>query len=166
MGKSIEELRNVALVGHGGSGKTSLSEALLFTGGVTTRLGRVDDGSSVMDFEPEEVQRNITITSAFHQYPWKKHRANIIDTPGDANFFSDTRACLQGADAAVVVVEAIDGVKVQTEQAWDVADQLHMPRLVFVNKMDRERADFMGTVKDLTEAFQPKPALLQLPIGA
>ncbi|MDY6986529.1 MAG: elongation factor G [Thermodesulfobacteriota bacterium] len=166
MGKSIKELRNVALVGHGGSGKTSLSEALLFAGGVTTRLGRVDDGSSVMDFEPEEVQRKVTITSAFHQYPWKKHTVNIIDTPGDANFFSDTRSCLQGADGAIVVVEAIDGVKVQTEQAWDVADQLHIPRLVFVNKMDRERADFMATLKDLTEAFQPKPVLLQLPIGA
>ncbi|MDY6986732.1 MAG: elongation factor G [Thermodesulfobacteriota bacterium] len=166
MGKSIKELRNVALVGHGGSGKTSLSEALLFSAGVTTRLGRVDDGSSVMDFEPEEVKRKVTITSAFHQYPWKKHTVNIIDTPGDANFFSDTRACLQGADAAIVVVEAIDGVKVQTEQAWDVADDLNLPRLVFVNKMDRERADFMGTLKDLAEAFQPKPVLLQLPIGA
>jgi len=166
MGKSIKELRNVALVGHGGSGKTSLSEALLFAAGATTRLGRVDEGSSVMDFEPEEVKRKISITSAFHQYPWKKHTVNIIDTPGDANFFSDTRSCLQGADAAIVVVEAIDGVKVQTEQAWDVADQLNMPRLVFVNKMDRERADFMGTLKDLAEAFQPKPVLLQLPIGA
>jgi elongation factor G len=166
MGKSIKELRNVALVGHGSSGKTSLSEALLFVGGVTTRLGRVDEGSSMMDFEPEEIKRKISITSAFHQYPWKKHTVNIIDTPGDANFFSDTRSCLQGADGAIVVVEAIDGVKVQTEQAWEVADQLDMPRVVFVNKMDRERADFMRTLRDLSEIFQPKPVILQLPIGA
>ena len=166
MGKSIKELRNVALVGHGGSGKTSLAEALLFRGGVTVRLGRVDDGNSVMDFEPEEIQRKVSITSAFHQYGWKKHQVNVIDTPGDANFFSDTRACLQGADGAIVVVEATDGVKVQTEQAWDVLDQLSMPRLVFINKLDRERADFMGTFKEVAEIFQPKPVLVQLPIGA
>jgi elongation factor G len=166
MAKSFKELRNVALVGHGGSGKTSLAEAMLYAGGATKRLGRVDEGSSVMDFEPEEVQRKITITSAFHQYPWKKHRVNVIDTPGDANFFSDTRSCLQGADGAIVVIEAIDGVKVQTEQAWDVADQLDMPRLVFINKMDRERADFFRTFKEIAETFQPKPVLLQLPIGA
>jgi len=166
MGESIKELRNVALVGHGGSGKTSVAEALLFTGGAITRLGRVDDGNSAMDYEPEEVQRKISITSAFHQYTWKKHRVNIIDTPGDANFFSDTRSCLQGADGTIVVIEATDGVKVQTEEAWNVADQFEMPRLVFVNKMDRERADFFGTFKEVAETFQPKPVLLQIPIGA
>ena len=166
MGESVKDLRNVALVGHGGSGKTSLAEALLFTGGVTTRLGRVDDGNSVMDFEPEEVQRKISISSAFHQYTWKKHRVNTIDTPGDANFFSDTRSCLQGADGAIVVVEATDGVKVQTEQAWNLADQLEIPRLVLINKMDRERADFFGTLKEVADTFQPKPILVQIPIGA
>jgi elongation factor G len=166
MGKPVNELRNVALVGHGGSGKTSLAEALLFRGGVASRLGRVDDGTSVMDFEPEEVKRKISISSAFHQYTWKKHRVNIIDTPGDANFFSDTRSSLQGADGAIVVIGATDGVKVQTEQAWDVLDQLGLPRLVFINSMDRERADFAGIVKELAEIFQPKPVLLQLPIGA
>jgi elongation factor G len=166
MSETVSELRNIALVGHGGSGKTSLAEALLFDAKVTNRLGSVDNGSSVMDFEPEEVRRNISISAAFHQYPWKKRRVNIIDTPGDANFFSDTRSCLQAVDGAVVVVEAVDGVKVQTEQAWEFADQLEMPRVVFVNKMDRDRADFFATVKAVAETFTPKPTLLQLPIGA
>jgi len=166
MSDSVSELRNIGLVGHGGSGKTSLAEALLFDAGVTNRLGSVDNGSSVMDFEPEEVRRHISISTAFHQYTWKKHRVNIIDTPGDANFFSDTRSCLQAADGAVVVIEAIDGVKVQTEQVWEFADKVEMPRVVFINKMDRDRADFFGTVKDVTDIFIPKPILLQLPIGA
>ena len=166
MSETVGELRNIALVGHGGSGKTSLAEALLFDAKVINRLGSVDNGSSVMDFEPEEVRRNISISAAFHQYPWKKCRVNIIDTPGDANFFSDTRSCLQAVDAAVVVIEAIDGVKVQTEQAWEFADELEMPRVVFVNKMDRDRADFFATVKAVADTFGPKPTLLQLPIGA
>ena len=117
MSETVGALRNIVLAGHGGSGKTSLAEALLFDAKVTNRLGSVDNGSSVMDFEPEEVRRNVSISAAFHQYPWKKCRINIIDTPGDANFFSDTRSCLQAVDAAVVVIEAVDGVKVQTEQA-------------------------------------------------
>jgi len=166
MTESVNELRNIGLVGHGGAGKTSLAEALLFDAGVTNRLGKVDKGSSVMDFEPEEVRRHVSISTAFHQYSWKQYKVNVIDTPGDANFFSDTRACLQAADGAIVVIEAIDGVKVQTEQAWEFADELEMPRVVFINKMDRDRADFFATLKDVAEAFTPKPILLQLPIGA
>jgi elongation factor G len=166
MSKSVNELRNVGLVGHGGAGKTSLAEALLFDAGVTNRLGSVDEGNSVMDFEPEEVRRHTGISTAFHQYTWKKHRVNIIDTPGDANFFSDTRSCLQAADGAIVVIDAIDGVKVQTEQAWEFADQLKIPRMVFINKMDRDRADFSGPLKDVADTFTPKPILLHLPIGA
>ncbi len=165
MNESVNELRNIGLVGHGGAGKTSLAEALLFDSGVTNRFGNVDEGNSVMDFEPEEVRRHISISTAFHNYTWKKQRVNIIDTPGDANFFSEARSCLQAADGAVVVIEAIDGVKVQTEQAWEFADQLEMPRVVFINKMDRERADFFGTLKDVAESFTPKPIVLQLPIG-
>ena len=166
MSESVSSLRNIALVGHGGAGKTSTAEALLFTGGVTTRLGRVDEGSSVLDFEPEEIKRHGSITSAFHHYTWKKHRVDIIDTPGDANFFSDSRSCLQGADAAIVVIGAIDRVKVQTEQAWDLANHLEMPRVVFVNMMDRERADFFAAAKEAINTFKPKPILLQIPIGA
>jgi elongation factor G len=166
MTESVNELRNIGLVGHGGAGKTSLAEALLFDAGVTNRLGSVDKGSSVMDFEPEEVRRHVSISTAFHQYTWKQYKVNVIDTPGDANFFSDTRSCLQAADGAIVVIEAIDGVKVQTEQAWEFADELEMPRVVFINKMDRDRADFFATLKDVAATFTPKPILLQLPIGA
>jgi len=166
MSESVTELRNVGLIGHGGAGKTSLAEAFLFDAGVTTRLGSVDQGNSVMDFEPEEVRRHVSISTAFHHYTWKRLKVNIIDTPGDANFFSDTRSCLQAADGAIVVIEAINGVKVQTEQAWEFADQLKMPKAVFINKMDRDRADFFGTFKDVAETFSPKPILLQLPIGA
>ncbi len=166
MSESVNELRNIGLVGHGGAGKTSLAETLLFDAGATNRLGSVDEGNSVMDFEPEEVRRHISINTAFHHYTWKKHRVNIIDTPGDANFFSDARFCLQAADGAIVVIEAIEGVKVQTEQAWEFADRLEMPRVVFINKMDRDRADFLGTLKDVAETFTSKPILLQLPIGA
>ncbi len=165
MSESVNQLRNIGLVGHGGAGKTSLAETLLFDARVTNRLGSVDEGNSAMDFEPEEVRRHISISTAFHQYTWKKHKVNIIDTPGDANFFSDARSCLQAADGTIVVVEAIDGVKVQTEQAWEFADHLEMPRLVFINKMDRDRADFFGTLKDVAQTFTPKPILLQLPIG-
>ena len=166
MSESVNELRNIGLVGHGGAGKTALAESLLFGAGVTKRLGSVEEGNTVMDFEPEEVRRHTSISTAFHQYTWKKHKVNIMDTPGDANFFSDARTCLQAADSAIVVVEAIDGVKVQTEQAWEFADQIEMPRVVFINKMDRDRADFFGTLKDVAEIFTPKPILLQLPIGA
>lgn len=166
MSESVNELRNIGLVGHGGAGKTALAESLLFGAGVTKRLGSVEEGNTVMDFEPEEVRRQTSISTAFHQYTWKKHKVNIMDTPGDANFFSDARTCLQAADSAIVVVEAIDGVKVQTEQAWEFADQIEMPRVVFINKMDRDRADFFGTLKNLAEIFNPKPILLQLPIGA
>lgn len=166
MSESVNELRNIGLVGHGGAGKTALAESLLFGAGVTKRLGSVEEGNTVMDFEPEEMRRHTSINTAFHQYSWKKHKVNIMDTPGDANFFSDARSCLQAADSAIVVVEAIDGVKVQTEQAWEFADQIEMPRVVFINKMDRDRADFFGTLKDVAEIFTPKPILLQLPIGA
>ena len=160
MSESVNELRNIGLVGHGGAGKTALAESLLFGAGVTKRLGSVEEGNTVMDFEPEEVRRHTSISTAFHQYTWKKHKVNIMDTPGDANFFSDARSCLQAADSAIVVVEAIDGVKVQTEQAWEFADQIEMPRVVFINKMDRDRADFFGTLKDVAEIFTPKPILL------
>lgn len=160
-----EKLRNVVLVGHGGSGKTSLAEALLFNSGVTKRFGSVDEGNAVMDFEPEELKRKNSISSAFHQFTWNKHPVNIIDTPGDQNFFSDTRLCMQGADGAAVVIDAIDGVKVQTEQAWEFADEYDMPRIIIINKVDRERADFYKAFEDAAQLFSPKPIILQLPIG-
>ena len=166
MTEASEKLRNIVLVAHGGAGKTSLAEVMLFKSGVINRLGRVDDGNVTMDFEPEEIKRRASISSAFHQYHWKNHTVNLIDTPGDQNFFTDTRMCMQAADGAVVVVDAVDGVKVQTEQAWDFAQEFILPRVIFINKLDRERADFFRTFKDVTEIFAPKPIILQLPIGS
>ncbi len=166
MSEKVESLRNVALVAHSGAGKTSLAEAMLFDSGTIKRLGRVEDGNAAMDFEPEELRRTSSISSGFHQYEWKKYTTNIIDTPGDQNFFSDTRSCLQAADGAVVVIDAVDGIKVQTEQAWDFAAEFNQPCVIFINKLDRERADFSLAFQAAGEILKPKPIILQLPIGS
>jgi elongation factor G len=161
-----DKLRNIALVAHGGAGKTSLAEAMLFKAGVTNRQGRVEEGNTVMDFEPEELKRQASINTSFAQAPWKKHTITIIDTPGDQNFFTDTKLCMQAADAVVTVLDAVDGVKVQTEQAWDFAAAFNQPALIFINKLDRERADFQRAFQDAAESFEsPKPIIVQLPIG-
>ncbi|MFH2044898.1 MAG: elongation factor G [Pseudomonadota bacterium] len=166
MSEKLDKLRNIALVGHGSSGKTSLSEVILFKTGIIKRLCRVEDGNTAMDFEPEELKRLISISSGFHTLNWKKNIISLIDTPGDQNFFTDTINCMQAVDGAVVVVDAVDGVKVQTEMAWDYADQFGLPRIIFINKLDRERADFFRTFKDATDIFKPKPIILQMPIGS
>ncbi|HDI61186.1 MAG TPA: elongation factor G [Desulfobacteraceae bacterium] len=160
-----EKLRNFALVGHSGAGKTSLAEAMLFDAGVTTRLGRIEEGNTALDFEPEEVKRGASISTGFHQFEWKKHRLVIIDTPGDMNFFTDTKLCLQGADAALVVIDAVDGVKVQTEQAWELARQFELPCAIFVNKLDKDRSDFDRALADAEQSFDIKPVVMQLPVG-
>ena len=166
MSEKIDTLRNIALIAHGGAGKTSLAEAMLFNAGITKRPGRVEDGNTAMDFEPEEIKRCASISSGFHQFDWKKHTVTLIDTPGDQNFFSDTKSCLEAADGAVVVIDAVDGVKVQTEQAWEFAKEFNQPCVIFINKLDRERADFQRTFSDAKNNFEPKPIILQLPIGA
>ena len=165
MSGKTANIRNLVLIGHSGCGKTSLAEALLFTAGATSRLGRVDDGSSVLDYEAEEIKRKITISCAFHHYQWKKHTVYLADTPGDDNFLADARAALHVGDAAVVVVDAVDGVKVGTEKVWQVAKHYHLPCLVFINKLDRERADFATTLKSLKDILEVQAVPLQLPIG-
>jgi elongation factor G len=161
-----DKLRNIALVAHGGAGKTSLAEVVLFNAGVTNRHGRVEDGNTVMDFEPEELKRQSSISSSFAQVAWKKHTISIIDTPGDQNFFSDAKQCLQAADTAVVVVDAVDGIKVQSEKAWEFLEENNQPSLIFINKLDRERADFQRAFDDIQGSFEsPKPIIVQLPIG-
>ena len=165
MNDIAEKLRNIALVAHGGAGKTSLAEVMLFNAGVTTRIGKVEDGNTVMDFEPEELKRNSSISSGFHQIEWKKHTISIIDTPGDSNFFSDTKSSMQAADSAVVLIDGVDGIKVQTEQAWLFAEEYNLPCAIFINKLDRERADFRRTFQDIADSFKPKPIIVQLPIG-
>jgi elongation factor G len=166
MEKRAQQLRNVALVAHGSSGKTSLAEAMLFDGKATTRLGKVDDGSSNMDFDPEEIKRRITINTSFHHSSWKKQTINILDTPGEDNFLSDTKFSLQAADAVIVVVDATSGVKIGTEKVWDFADEQALPRIIFINKLDRERADFYKAVEELSQAFDAKITPVYLPIGA
>jgi len=166
MSEKVESLRNIALVAHSGAGKTSLAEAMLFNSGTIKRLGRVEEGNTAMDFEPEELKRLSSISSGFHQYDWKKHTVTIIDTPGDQNFFSDTLSCQQAADGALVVIDAVDGIKVQTEHAWEFAKDFGQPCMIFINKLDRERADFSRAFQDAAAVFDPKPIVLQLPIGA
>jgi len=165
MDKNAKQLRNIALIAHGGSGKTSLAEAMLFNAKATTRLGKVDDSTSNFDFEPEEIKRKATLSTSFHHCNWKKHIINIIDTPGDDNFLSDAKLSLQAADGAIVIIDATSGVKVGTEKVWIFADEQQLPRIVFVNKMDRERADFYKIVEEASRIFEIKATPLFLPIG-
>lgn len=166
MKEDLANTRTFAIIGHGGAGKTSLTEAMLFNAGVTTRLGKVDEKTSIMDYEPEEVKRSLTISTSFTSLPWKKHQLTIIDTPGDFNFIAETRMSMLGADAVVVITDAIDGVRVQTEKVCEFADEFELPRLFFVSKMDRERADFMKTVEDIQNNFGKACVPLQIPLGA
>jgi len=163
--QEIRLIRNVALLGHSQCGKTSLAEALLFTAGKTNRLGKVDDGSSVLDFEPEETKRHITINSSFHQYTWKKHEIFIIDTPGDDNFITDAKLAAQVADCAVFTIDAVPGVRFQTEKIADFIKEYQLPALICVNKLDRERADFATVVEAIRDTLEMKPVVMHLPIG-
>ncbi|MFH2065273.1 MAG: elongation factor G [Pseudomonadota bacterium] len=165
MNDIAEKLRNIVFVAHGGAGKTSLAEVMLFNAGVTTRIGRVEDGNTVMDFEPEELKRTSSISSGFSHFTWKKHTISLIDTPGDSNFFSDTKSCMQAADCAVVLIDGVDGIKVQTEQAWLYAEQYNLPCMIFINKLDRERSSLSRAFQDAENTFHPKPIITQIPIG-
>ena len=161
----VGSIRNVAVVAHGGAGKTSLVEAMLFDAGAIDRLGSVQEGTTTTDFEPEEIQRKITITSSLAFLEWSKHRVNILDTPGFINFVEDARAALRVADGAVVIVSALSGVKGETEKLWRYADEYKIPKLVFVNKMDRETASFERALTDLEKAFGLEAVPLTIPIG-
>jgi len=161
----INRLRNIAIIAHGKAGKTTLAEAMLYDGGVSDRLGRVDDGTSIMDFEPEEIRRSMTISSSFNHLEWEKHKINIVDTPGDANFIIETKNSLQAVDGAVVVVDAVSGVEVQTEKVWEYANQFELPRVIFISKLERERATFSETITDVQKVLSPKAIPLNLPIG-
>lgn len=166
MGKEIGRIRNVSIIAHSGAGKTTLGEAILFNAGSTERLGSVDEGTSVLDFEPEEIRRKMTIDASIHHYEWNRHVVNLIDTPGFTNFLTETRNALRVSEGAVVILSAISGVKIQTEKIWQFADEYEIPRIAFVNKMDRERANFLRAVDDMEKAFGVKGIPIQLPIGA
>lgn len=158
------KIRNIAFIAHGGSGKTTLAEAMLYNTGATTRLGKVDDGNTVSDFLPEEIKRKISISTSLVPCEYRDHKINILDTPGFADFLGEVRAALKVADSALVVVSAVAGVEVQTEMFWEEAQDL--PKIVFINRMDRENANFYKTLDDLRDKFSGTIVPLQLPIGA
>ncbi len=165
MDEKLAFIRNIALIGHESAGKTTLAEAMLFTTKAAERLGDVDQGTSILDYEPEEIKRHMTISSAFHHYMWADHKINIIDTPGNNNFLSDTIITLQGADGATLVIDATEGVKFQTEQILSFVDKFKLPLLIFVSKMDKQEADFYGTLKEMNETLNKKMIPICLPIG-
>ncbi len=164
--RTVEQLRNVGFIGHGGTGKTSLAEAMLYTAGATDRLGRTGDGTTVMDYDPEEIKRQISINTSLAPLEWQGARVNLVDAPGYLDFIGEVRAALRVVEAAVVVVDAVAGVEVGTELHWRVADEYHLPRMVFVNRLDRENASFEKALATLEEVFGNRLVPLVIPVGA
>jgi elongation factor G len=164
--KAADRIRNVALIGHRGCGKTSLHEAMLYEAGAINRLGRVEDGSTVSDHEDDEKARRLSINACVSCFQHADREINLIDTPGDPSFVADAAAALRAADSAVVVVSAVAGVEVQTDRLWQRADEEGLSRLVFVNMLDRERADFFAALDSLKAAFGPHVVATEIPIGA
>jgi len=149
MHKAADRIRNVALVGHRGSGKTSLHEALLFGAGVINRLGSVTEGTTTSDSDPDEKARQMSISASLQTFPWQQRKVNLIDTPGDPSFVADALGGLRVCESAVFVVNAVMGVEVHTDRLWQRSAELDLARLVFVNMLDRERADFFRTLESL-----------------
>jgi elongation factor G len=161
-----ERIRNVSLVGHTGSGKTTLAEALLYRAGSIARIGTVEAGTTVTDYDPEEHSRGISLTLALAAFEWKGHKINLIDTPGYADFSGDVHAALRVTDLAIFVVSAVEGIQVQTAYAWKVAEKLNTPRMIFINKLDKERSSFDRTLVELQDRFGAGIAPIELPIGS
>jgi len=163
--EEIGRLRSIAIVGQGGAGKTQLAEAMLFTAGVITRLGRPDDGTATMDFEPEELHRHVSISSAFHHLEWKKNEIIFADTPGYSAFLPDCFNTLRAVDGLVFVASPGADMKVESEKIWEAAGQLGLPRIAFVSRLDRERAKFESALADLEKQLSARPVPLAIPIG-
>jgi elongation factor G len=161
-----KDVRNVGVVGHGDSGKTSLTAALLYTAGATSRLTRVDEGNTITDFDEEEIQRKISISTAVAYAEWKKTKINFLDTPGYNIFINDTHSALAAADSALVVVDAVAGVEVQTEKVWAFANEFNLPRAIVVNKLDRDRASFDRALGSIQSFFGRTAVPIQLAWGA
>ena len=162
----LKTQRTYALVGHGGSGKTTVAEMLLFNSGVVNRLGKVEEGSTVLDFEPEEIKRRGSIQPGFASFKWNKNDHFLIDTPGDSNFAGDLSYSLTAADGVVMVIDAVDGVKPLTRKIWAQVQEMGLPSMIVINKMDRDRADFDLAFNGISDALGARPALLYYPIGA
>ena len=161
-----DRIRNVALVGHSGSGKTSLSEALLFAGGATNRLGKIEEGTTVSDWDPDEQKRQFSLNLSILPLEWNGHKLNVLDTPGYMDFMGEVKCGLRAAEVALITVDAASGVQVGTEFAWRFADELQQPRAIFVNRMDRDNADFQRTLLQVQGLWGPRCIALQIPIGS
>src|SRR3954454_5998125 len=162
---SGSEIRNVAVVGHNDTGKTTLVSQLLFNAGATTRLGRIDDGTTTTDFDPDEIDRKHSISAAVAYVEWKNTKINLLDTPGFGIFVMESKGAMRVADSAAIVVSAVTGVEVTTERVWKFADEYELPRMIIINKMDRERASFSRTLEALQKKFGKNVVPLQIPIG-
>lgn len=161
-----EQLRNVCFIGHGGTGKTSLAEALLYDTGVIDRFGRVDDGTAALDYDPEEIKRKISVNAGIASCEWNGSKINLVDAPGYFDFVGEVKAALRVVEGAVVVLDAVGGVEVGAELVWKYAAENNLTRLLFVNKMDRENASFATVLEKAREAFGTGVAPIQLPIGS
>jgi elongation factor G len=166
MHMSADRIRNVALVGHRGSGKTSLHEALLYTAGAVSRLGRVTEGTTVSDADADEKARQMSISAALTSFEWQERKVNLLDTPGEPSFVADALGALRVCESAIFVVNAVMGVEVSTTRLWQRAAELDLARLLFVNMLDRERADFFRTLEGLKAAFGPHVVATEIPIGS
>jgi elongation factor G len=161
-----KDIRNVGIVGHGHCGKTSVVAGLLYAAGGTARLTRVDEGNTVTDFDEEEINRKLTISTAIAATEWRKTKINLLDTPGFNLFLNDARSALIAADAAIVVIDAVAGVQPQTEKMWSTAEEFHLPRAIVINKLDRDRASFERTMESIHERFGRAAVPIQLPLGS
>ncbi len=166
MHKPADRIRNVTLVGHRGSGKTSLHEALLFEAGTINRMGSVIDGTTVSDADPDEKARQMSITAAMSSFEWEDRKVNLIDTPGDSSFIADALGALRVCESAIFVINGVMGVEVHANRLWQRAAELDLARLIFVNMLDRERADFFRTLDSLKSAFGPHVVATEIPIGS
>jgi elongation factor G len=164
--QDLSKQRTYAIIGHGGTGKTSVAEMILLRSGAVNRQGKIEEGTTTLDFEPEEIKRRGSIQPGFAHYDWRKNEHFLIDTPGDTNFTGDLSYLLTAADGVLFVIDAIDGVKPLTRRIWDEVNNQGLPAIVFINKMDRERANFDMALSSLSEVLRIKPVLMNLPIGA
>jgi elongation factor G len=163
---AVENMRNVVIVSHGGAGKTMLTEAMLFAARATDRMGKVEEGNTVTDFEPEEISRQSSISSAAAFCEWDGNKITLIDTPGYINFLEDAKACVRAADGAVVIMSPISGIKAETEKVWEYCNEFGLPRIIFISKMDKERADFRTVLNECGKGFCKDATPVQIPIGS